>query len=225
MCSNTEEIPCAAPLTIRKFFGGWGCLVTATEEPPLVNNTATPPSIGIFLANAGYHADTEYLSVLQHPIIPPSTVDYPNIVFVEKPIGEIVQDGILMGKIQALMVHEFNRFLPDVSMGDEFHHIVSELLGIGNGEDFITIALDSTMDAIAGMILNIPNMFDLWSGYELHSADVNTVIIAKDYRWMDFFHFLYAQAARKATARGIDRKIGTCILVREYRRCQIVWAI
>ena len=26
---------------------------------------------------------------------------------------------------------------------------------------------------------------------------------------MDFFHFLYAQAARKATARGIDRKIGT----------------
>ena len=83
------------------------------------------------------------------------------------PSGRLCKNGILMGKIQALMVHEFNRFLPDVSMGDDFDHIVSELLGTGNGEDFITIALDSTMDAIAGMILNIPNMFDLWSGYRV----------------------------------------------------------
>ena len=28
---------------------------------------------------------------------------------------------------------------------------------------------------------------------------------------MDFFHFLYAEPALKATARGIDRKTGTCI--------------
>ncbi len=77
--------------------------------------------------------------------------------------------------------------------------------------DLVTIALDLTTNAIAGKIINIPNMFDLWSGQTLHSTDVNTVIIAKEYRGMDFFHFLYAEAALKATARGIDRKTGTCI--------------
>ena len=163
------------------------------------------------LEQAGYNFDTEYLSVLQHPSIPEYNGQYPNIVFENRSFGEIVQDSVLMTKIRGLISQEFDGFLPDVSTGDEFFRIINELLGVGNGEDFVTIALDLTTNAIAGKIINIPNMFDLWSGQTLHSTDVNTVIIAKEYRGMDFFHFLYAEAALKATARGIDRKTGTCI--------------
>ena len=101
-------------------------------------------------------------------------------------MGEIVQDSVLMTKIRGLISQEFDGFLPDVSTGDEFFRIINELLGVGNGEDFVTIALKLTTNAIAGKIINIPNMFDLWSGQTLHSTDVNTVIIAKEYRGYGF---------------------------------------
>ena len=199
------------PINHPKFFGGWGVSVEPQDQSFLVNNTHTSSKVGVMLENAGYRSDTEYISVIQHPTIPKSKSEYPNIEFVNRSIVEMISDTNLMSKIQTLMQNEFSRFLPDFSTGGEFQHIITELLEIGNGEDFVTIAMDINTDAIAGMIINIPNLFDIWSGHRSKSVDVNTVIIAKDYRGLDFFHYLYYEAARKATARGIDNKIGTCI--------------
>ena len=89
--------------------------------------------------------------------------------------------------------------------------LLAEMAAIPNADDFYYLAFDNKSGKLIGYILEIPNFMQMWAGEPITMGNTNSVIIAKQWRGVAFFHFLYNQLTAKLHARGVIHREGTMI--------------
>ena len=57
-------------------------------------------------------------------------------------------------------------------------------------------------------MIEIPNIYESWMGKKITTTNVNTVIVAKEYRNHQLFHWLYGKMFAKLEENGIKIHIG-----------------
>ena len=199
------------PINLPNLFGGWGVMRSGFDRPLLIDSAWNRPELGSWYEGAGYLPVTDYVSV---EVTEPLALDspFPHIRCESYPIEELLGNEALMGQIGAFVKENFSSFLPDASPASHMMELFDVLKEVDHGEDFYVLAFDDAKGGkLAAAMLQVPNIFDVWSGNSLESANINTVIVDKDYRGHDFFHWVFTQLVLKLRKRGVTRQVGGAI--------------
>jgi hypothetical protein len=199
------------PINLPNIFGGWGVLRNGFDRPLMVDSAWNRPELGSWYESMGYSRITDYISV---EVTEPLYMDppFPNIRCESYPIADLLANAGLMGQIGAFVKENFSSFLPDTSPSTHMMEIFDLLAQVDHSEDFYVLAFDDANGGkLVAAMLQIPNIFDVWSGKPLESANINTVIVDKDYRGHDFFHWVFTQLVVKLRKRGVIKQVGGAI--------------
>lgn len=199
------------PINLPNFFGGWGVMRSGFERPLLVDSAWNRPELSSWYESLGYNRVTDYVSV---EVTEPLHVEppFPNMRCESYPIKDLLSNETFMAKLGAFVKENFSSFLPDTSPATHMMEIFDILAQVDHGEDFYVLVFDdSHRGRLAAAMLQVPNIFDIWSGKPLESANINTVIVAKDYRGHDFFHWVFTQLVKKLRKRGVTTQVGGAI--------------
>ncbi len=198
------------PINLPSLYGGWGTKIWDKDKYPLINSSENSKKLSSWIKTTGFKLETEYIS-LKVTEWDPGLCPFEGIEIITFPIFELLENKKILKQIKDLLKTNFSSFLPDTSTEDKIHQVISLLSSIERGEDFLLLAFDIKNGKLAGLILEIPNIFDLWQGKEIESADIDTIIIAKEYRNASFMPWLYSIIHKKLQLRGIKRHIGATI--------------
>lgn len=202
------------PINLPTIFGGWGVMRAGFDRPLLVDSAWNRPELSAWYENAGYVRVTDYVSV---EVTLPLSLDppFPQIRCESYPICDLMADQTLMSQIGEFVRENFSTFLPDTSPAVHMMELFDILAQIDHSEDFYVLAFDDAKGGrLAAAMLQVPNIFDVWSGRPLESANINTVIVDKAYRGHDFFHWVFTQLVHKLRRRGVTKQVGAAIWTR-----------
>lgn len=197
------------PINVPKMFGGWGVLVENYNWAPLIDSATNRPELAQWITQAEYQIADEYFNA--HAALPDTmrpANKFPEIEFISYPIPELIQNQRdILEQVGTFISKTFGSYLPDTSVG-ETETLLSLLAEVPNGQDYYLIALEKSTRRVVGFAIEMPNMFDAWQGQPITSTNVNSVLVAKEYRGTALFYRLYEQLWDKLNAAGITAHIG-----------------
>ncbi|MCK5345311.1 MAG: hypothetical protein KAR20_18000, partial [Candidatus Heimdallarchaeota archaeon] len=99
--------------------------------------------------------------------------------------------------------------MPDSSLAEKKQDEIFQVLSmVPNGENYYIIAYDHDGQKMMALIIEIPNIYESWMGKKITTTNVNTVIVAKEYRNQQFSHWVYKKIVDKLREIGIKTHIG-----------------
>ena len=198
------------PINTPSIYGGWGVRTEGFSNKPLVNSATNSEKLANWISNAGWDMDTEYVSVCGTKW-DSSHCSFPNIELKSFPISELKHNTQLLTQLSKFVENNFVQRLPDTTGENKMMRMFNLLDNLERGEEFYVIAFDRITGEIAGAILEIPNIFDLWQNKPISSADIDTAIISKKYRNANLFLWMYFKFQEKLIERGVKTHIGATI--------------
>jgi len=198
------------PINPPKLFGGWGAMTEGFDQPLLVDSAKNDPHLATWIENAGYVKETEYVSL---QVVEPLNVANPfpekHIEFISLPIDELGKKYALTTQLKEFVLKNFVGNLPDSSIAEKKHEEIFQILGmVPNGELYYLIAYDHDEQRIIGLIIEIPNIYETWMGRKIFTTNINTVIVGKNYRNYQLFHWVYSKIFTNLKKNGIKLHIG-----------------
>jgi len=198
------------PINMPKMFG-WGAQIANFDCPRYWETPHNCPEMPKWIEECGYERDTEYITLGLTNLLK-VTNPYPELEIVSYPIEDLFANDELMEKLQRLIERNFSGFLPDISTDKgRFWEMGKILMETGHGQDFYILAVNKNTQDLVGFIVEVPNIFEQWSGKKMKSIVVDTVIVDENYRGSYFFFFLFNEIYKKLAPKGIHGVISGLI--------------
>jgi len=189
------------PINLPKTFGGYGVQTTNFDLPFLEGLASNEPQYFVWLQNAGYHVDAEYVTL---HVTTPIIVSPPANIQLESPtLAEIFGNKTLLNEVVRFIQENFAGKLPDTSLPSRTFEIFERMATLKDHNRFYVLARDTVTNQIAGLILEIPNFMEIWQGKPITMTNIDTVIIGKPYRTLGLFNVMYTYVYNRTEAIGV----------------------
>ncbi|MHA1674924.1 MAG: hypothetical protein ACTSYI_15010 [Promethearchaeota archaeon] len=199
------------PINPPKLFGGWGAMVKGFDQPLLVDSARNDPNLAAWIENAGFNKEAEYVSLqVDEPLDVPNPFPDKNIELISIPINELSKRRTITAQLNEFVLKNFVGNLPDSSLSQKKQDEIFQVLSmVPEGENYYIIAYDHDEQKMMALIIEIPNIYEQWMGKPISTTNVNTVIVAKEYRNQQFSHWVYKKIVDKLREKnGIKIHIG-----------------
>lgn len=200
------------PINFPSILGGWGLHLEGESLEDLIEIPRSTPILKDILTSCGFQCEAKYYMIeYQGDRNLSETFEWVSFEFISWPIPKLLGHPEILKQLQALIQANFSNRLPDTSAENQMETIIRYLAAVDHGEDFYVIVRNKATQEIAGLCVDIPNMFEVWRGKPMTMTNINSLIIAPNYRSKAFSHFIYLPIAAALHKRGIIREIGTYV--------------
>jgi GNAT superfamily N-acetyltransferase len=197
------------PVSFPKELGGLGCQVEGYNEPRLIGVSTNRPDLDGWIEGAGYTPDAPYacVDVTNTPVWDSAPNEVEDFTLVTLSAAEW-RDRI--EETAELASHAFGTFLPDSTAG-RLEHCIDVTSEVSDPFYSWPASLDAD-GKLAGFIMALPNLWEKWDGKSVVSLNVDTILIAPQYRHCGLMSALHNKGVTDtAKHMGIRYYEGTAI--------------
>ncbi len=209
------------PVNLPKVFGGWGYIENGFDERLLINTAWNTRETAEHMAEIEPVSTTTYYNYKMHTFNFGCESDMPHVRIYSPKISQMRRDSVLMTKLGQFIGDNFSMALPDTSHVDQqLKKILTLLSQVDNPEAYYQIGENTENGEIAGLIVHIPNIFDLWQERygTVCSANHDTFILGKAYRRGSFSQHFWHHSQVKLLDAGIEEIVNSYMW--ENRECE-----